>query len=91
MAAAVRAARCVPSHNSHGQSSLALARAMHCECITHQQSNLGCLRRRLMAVGVRDAPTDGMAGRGLTELQGVTIDFWGGPQLHLWPQAARPL
>ena len=32
-----------------------------------------------------------MAGRGLTELQGVTIDFWGGPQLHLWPQPARPL
>ena len=20
-------------------------------------------------------------------VQGVTIDFWGGPQLHLWPQA----
>jgi hypothetical protein len=32
-----------------------------------------------------------MAGRWLTELQGVTIDFWGGPQLHLWPQAAGPL
>ena len=32
-----------------------------------------------------------MAGRWLTELQGVTIDFWGGPQLHLWPQVARPL
>ena len=31
-----------------------------------------------------------MAGRWLTELQGVTIDFWGGPQLHLWPQGARP-
>ena len=32
-----------------------------------------------------------MAGRWLTELQGVTVDFWGGHQLHLWPQAARLL
>ena len=48
--------------------------------------------RRLMAVRVRDAQTDGHGcGRGLTELQGVTFGFWGGPQLHLWPQAARPL
>ena len=83
--------------SSHGQSSLALARAMHCECITsHQQSNLSCLDGGLwvMAVRVRDAQTDGhMAGRGrgLTELQGVTVGFWGGPQLYLWPQPARPL
>ena len=40
---------------------------------------------------VRDAQTGGHGWAGLTELQGVTIDFWGGPQLHLWPQAARPL
>ena len=35
-----------------------------------------------------------MVAAALTELQGLTIDFWGGPQLHLqyvWPQAARPL
>ena len=46
-----------------------------------------------MAVRVRvtrrRADGHGWAG-GLTELQGVTVDFWGGPQLHLWPQAARP-
>ena len=40
---------------------------------------------------VHDAQTGGHGWAGLTELQGVTIDFWGGPQLHLWPQAARPL
>ena len=43
---------------------------------------------------VRDAETrrlTGMVAAGLTELHGVTIDFWGGPQLQLWPQAARPL
>ena len=45
-----------------------------------------------MAMRVRDAQTGGHGwARGLTELQGVTVDFWGGPQLHLWPQAARPL
>ena len=38
---------------------------------------------------VHDAQTGGHGWAGLTELQGVTIDFWGGPQLHLWPQAAR--
>jgi len=27
-----------------------------------------------------------MVAAGLTELQGVTADFWGGPQLQLWPQ-----
>ena len=31
-----------------------------------------------------------MVAAGFTELQGVTVDFWGGPQLQLWPQAARP-
>jgi hypothetical protein len=44
---------------------------------------------------VRDARTDGHGGgRGwLTELQGVTVDFLGCPQLHLWPQRrpAAPL
>ena len=43
------------------------------------------------AMRVRDAQTGGHGWAGLTELQGVTIDFWGGPQLPLWPQAARPL
>ena len=33
---------------------------------------------------VHDAQTGGHGWAGLTELQGVTIDFWGGPQLHLW-------
>ena len=27
-----------------------------------------------------------VVGQGLTKLQGVTVDFWGGPHLHLWPQ-----
>ena len=27
----------------------------------------------------RDAQTDGHGWAGLTELQGVTVDFWGGP------------
>ena len=40
---------------------------------------------------VHDVQTGGHGWAGLTELQGVMIDFWGGPQLHLWPQAARPL
>jgi hypothetical protein len=40
---------------------------------------------------VRVTQTGGHGWARLTELQGVTIDFWGGPQLHLWPQAARPL
>jgi len=33
-----------------------------------------------------------MAGRGLTELQGVTVDFWGGPHSFSSPMAseARP-
>ena len=44
-----------------------------------------------VSVRVHDAQTGGHGWAGLTELQGVTIDFWGGPQLHLWPQAARPL
>ena len=42
-------------------------------------------------IRVHDAQTGGHGWAGLTELQGVTIDFWGGPQLQLWPQAARPL
>ena len=46
-----------------------------------------------MGVGARDTQCGGhgCAAAGLTELQGVTIDFWGGPQLQLWPQAAQPL
>ena len=45
-----------------------------------------------LAVGARDTQSGGHGWAGAhSELQGVTIDFWGGPQLHLWPQAARPL
>ena len=82
--------------NSHGHEPPSqaaqialLGRVIHSQCIArlHEQESKAAL-----AVRVRDAPTlTAMAGRGLTELQGVTIDFWGGPQLHLWPQAARPL
>ena len=32
-----------------------------------------------MAMRVRDAQIDGHGWAGLTELQGVTVDFWGGP------------
>jgi hypothetical protein len=32
-----------------------------------------------------------MAGRWLTELQGMTIDFWGGPQLHLCMASGGPV
>ena len=64
---------------------------MHCECITHHQSNLGCLDGGLWPLEFVTRSLTAMAGRGLTELQGVPVDFWGGPQLHLWPQAARPL
>ena len=44
---------------------------------------------------VRDAQTDGghaaaMAERGLTELLGVTVDFWGGPQLAFTYGLRRP-
>ena len=40
--------------NSHGHKPpCALARAMHCKCITHQKSNLSCLDGGIMAVRVR--------------------------------------
>eukprot|EP00964_Phaeocystis_antarctica_P050722 scaffold29526_cov73-Phaeocystis_antarctica.AAC.4 len=37
-----------------------------------------------MSMRVRDAQTGGHGCAGLTELQGVTADFWGGPQLHTY-------
>ena len=37
---------------------------------------------------VHDAQTGGHGWADLTELQGVTIDFWGGPQLHLCAMAS---
>ena len=40
---------------------------------------------------LHDAWTGGPGWAGLTELQGLTVDFRGGPQLHIWPQAAMPL
>ena len=39
---------------------------------------------------IRDAQTGGHGWAGLTELQGVTIDFWGGPQLFNYGRRPGP-
>ena len=78
--------------NSHGHEppsqAAQIALLMRYALIVHSTSK----SKAALAVGARDTQSGGHGWAGAhSELQGVTIDFWGGPQLHLWPQAARPL